>query len=407
MATRAELINRRNELWNEYKSEFRKGDDADQSKLDKLDGELRAMNLELEMLISAREDAMDKAERTAGHPNAEARWNHPLSPEARWTNLPRDPTSDAPHYEDREAAWDHFRTQIGAATRTQTTLTGGAGGYLVPDSVSREIYDLARAQMRTSQAGVRTVPLAGGDNLIVVEGADPTVSWRGESEALSESQAAFEVVSMSPKDVSCIVRASREVLNDSMSDLGQLLGRKIAAAFALELDRIVLYGSGVNPEPIGVSTSTAVGETTSVGTPVWADLVAAKLAIANNNYDPNAVILSHRDESTLTTTEVPVLDSTDTQVAVAAYLGAPSYVANMPRYTTNQISITQGGGSNESEIFVAEWRHFLLGVRESLSIQFLRERFADVGEVAWACHARVDTLIVKPEAFHVLRNTTA
>jgi HK97 family phage major capsid protein len=65
--------------------------------------------------------------------------------------------------------------------------TGALGGWLVPETVSAKIIDLARNFARVMQAGAYTIPMTSPEmKLVKIEG-DPTAYFKAEHAAITES----------------------------------------------------------------------------------------------------------------------------------------------------------------------------------------------------------------------------
>lgn len=84
-------------------------------------------------------------------------------------------------------------------------------------------------------------------------------------------------------------------------------------------------------------------------------------------------------------------------------LAMPSYIADLPRYVTNQVpgNLTVGTSTDTSDVFVADWRQLVVGVRTELQLTVLTERYADNGQVGIVAWWRGYTLVARPKAFHV------
>ena len=145
-------------------------------------------------------------------------------------------------------------------------VTDSAGGFSVPDVVAAPFIDRMRSQIVCIRAGGRTVPLTSDKTTIVRIASDPTVSWRIENAAVAISDPTFEGVVLAPKSAAAIVKVSQELLDDSIN-VEAMLETSLAGAFAVEIDRVCLVGSGIAPEPQGIYGLTNVGSVTSVGKP--------------------------------------------------------------------------------------------------------------------------------------------
>lgn len=271
------------------------------------------------------------------------------------------------------------------------------GGYLVPQIISAQIIDLARAQTRVLQAGGALVPMTSKTLRVPKWASDPTAAWRDEAAAITPSDGTLGAVELDAKSLSALVKCSRELLEDAPAVQDELF-RAFAAAFALKVDHAALYGSGVDPEPEGVINATGVtiselGAGDGLALTDYAPLIDAVGALADVNEAASGILYSPRTDRTL-----GGLTATDNQP-----LQVPGYLANVPRFATNQIpnDTTVGASADTSQMFTADWSRLFVGVRTDLRIQVLVERYADTGEVGFVAHWRGDIALARPAAFHV------
>ena len=63
---------------------------------------------------------------------------------------------------------------------------------------------------------------------------------------------------------------------------------------------------------------------------------------------------------------------------------------------------TDGGAGTESQIIAGDFSQILMGVRSSIRVEVLRERFMDTLQFGLICHARIDFAAARESAFTVL-----
>lgn len=283
-----------------------------------------------------------------------------------------------------------------AERRAMAEGTLAAGGAMVPTSLSAQIIDRARNAARVLQAGATIVPMESQTlNLARVSG-DPAAAWHSENTAIAPSDATLEQVQLKAQTLAGIVQLSRELLEDA-EGVDAEVERIFAEVFALKLDSAALYGSGTAPEPRGVKNTTGI-TTISMGANGLAlanhdPLVDAVGTLADNNHEATGFIYPPR-----TARAFAKLKDTTNQP-----LMTPEYVRDIPRYVTNQlpVGLTQGTSNLSSDIFTADWRELLVGVRHTFEVQVLRERYADTGSIGLLAWFRGDVLAARPKAFVV------
>ncbi|MDP9416370.1 MAG: phage major capsid protein, partial [Actinomycetota bacterium] len=255
---------------------------------------------------------------------------------------------------------------------------------------------------RVLQAGAVTVPMDSATLDLARVAGDPSAAWHSENVAITPSDVTLERITLRARTLSGIVQLSRELLEDA-SGVDDEVIRIFGDVFAQKLDTAALYGTGTAPEPRGVRNTTGVtaismGANGAVPTS-YDPLIDAVGTLADNNHEATGIIHAPRTARTL----AKLKDSTGQP------LGIPPYVVDVPRYATNQVptNLTEGTSTTASDIFTADWRELLIGVRTSFQVQVLRERYADSLTVGLLAYLRVDVLAARPKAFVVTTGVLA
>lgn len=277
--------------------------------------------------------------------------------------------------------------------------TDSAGGYSVPDLIARRLIDLARAQSHVIKAGAMTVPLDTEKTTIVRVASDPVPGWRVENALVAESEPTFEPVTFQARSLAVLVKASRELLEDSVN-VEQAIMMVLAAAIGNEIDRVSLLGSGVAPEPTGILNSTGVNVvdmgTDGAALSRYSNLLAAHQLIADGNCsDPTAAIMSNRER-------FAYADMVD---ASAQPLNRPGLIKELPFLGTTKlpVDLTHGGATNASNMYLGDFSQLMFGIRSGLRIEVLKERFAETMQIGFLCHIRMDIALAQPKAFTVIK----
>lgn len=295
-----------------------------------------------------------------------------------------------------------------AEARALGTGTGSAGGFLVPDMLSATFFDRARAAMVTSKAGGRTLMLDQqefGTYTFAKLLTDPAISWTAEAGSITPSDPTFGAVTMDAKKATCIIKVSRELLADA-PNADQILERTLASAFAAEIDRVILEGSGAGNEPAGILATVGIGSESmgNNGAAPTNDTGPAKLAatvlhVRQANHEPSAAISSPRQWSLFHTLK----DGQKQPLRFGAGLD------EMPWYQTSNCSdtLTQGTSNAAGNVYVGDFSKSILAVRQGIEIYVTRDPYLTTDEIAFLCTARVDHQVEDPGAFAALVGITA
>jgi HK97 family phage major capsid protein len=196
--------------------------------------------------------------------------------------------------------------------------TLSAGGALVPTPLAGEIIDRARNVSRCIQAGARNIPMTSETLKVprLTGSADP--AWRAANATITEDDLTFDAVTFDAKSLALIVRASREVIEDSNPSVSDVVAQDLAAQVAIQLDFVMLHGSGASNQPTGILNQTGVGSTTLVsgnGDPAhYDDLLDQVQSVRALNHEPNAFIYAPRLSNSLAKLK---------ETSIDAYLARP------------------------------------------------------------------------------------
>ena len=323
--------------------------------------------------------------------------NPALAPEQRMTAWAQARHSGTDEYRGL-ALGQYLRSMVvgGKTDVERRALSEGsdsAGGYTVPDYLSAQLIDLARAQSVVTAAGAQTVPLDGDQNRIAKLLTDPVPAWRSEAGAVAESDPTFGPIDLTPRSLAVMTMISAELLEDTLN-LATELPRVMAAAMAVELDRVALIGSGTAPEPRGIANTSGIGTfAQDAAIASYANLSKARTGILSANQRPTAFIMHPRDEGTFT-------DLTDSQ---GQPLQAPRSVADIPMRTTTSLPVDGGVGNDESTIIAGDFTRLLLGIRSAIRVEILKtSTYASNLQYTMLAHMRADVAVTHPGAFYML-----
>ncbi|MBS4011994.1 MAG: phage major capsid protein [Roseovarius sp.] len=292
----------------------------------------------------------------------------------------------------------YFRSMlVGGKTdverRALSEGSDSAGGYTVPDILSAQLIDLARARSVVTAAGAMTVPLGSDQNRIAKLLTDPVPAWRNEAGAVATSDSTFGPVDLVPRSLAVQTFVSAELLEDTLN-LATELPRVMAAAMAVELDRVALIGSGTAPEPRGIANTSGIGTFAQNAVIAnYSGLSRARTGILSANHTPTAYIMHPRDEGAFT----DLVDS-DGQP-----LQAPRAVSDIRMLTTTSIPTDGGAGDDESTIIAGDFTRLLLGIRSDIRVEILKtSTYASNLQYAMVAHMRADVAVTHPGAFYTL-----
>lgn len=287
------------------------------------------------------------------------------------------------------------RTAAEKFALSESSPTGG--GYTAPPYLAAQIIDLFRRQLVMQRAGAVTLPLHGPYHRFARMVGKSSPAWRREGVQVTESGPTFGALELQPRSLAVLVKATRELLQDS-PNMGTIIEECIAADVAEEVDRVAIFGDGVQ-EPQGLYglQFAGINEVTSIGALTdYSDFIDARRELMDDNVpNPTATIISNREWSTLAK-----LTAEDQPMIV------PPAIADVPFIPSSMIPTTLGGGG-ESFALMGYFPDVVLGYRLDLTISRLDQLYAETGEIGFIAFLRMDTgLFRAPSLCRMLGITT-
>lgn len=166
--------------------------------------------------------------------------------------------------------------------------TATAGGHTVAtDLLAQDFIDVLRNRTEIFNLGATLLPGLNGNVAVPRKTATSTGYWVAEGGAASESAAAFDQVSLSPKSVSGYMDITRRLMLQSSLDIEALVRSDLAGTLAVAIDAAAILGGGAN-EPSGILSTAGIGSVaggTNGAAPTWEHIVDLESAVAVSNAD--------------------------------------------------------------------------------------------------------------------------
>jgi len=275
------------------------------------------------------------------------------------------------------------------------------GSYIVPTPLAERVIDLARNRMVTGRLGVTTIPMDSLTLKMARVASDVTAEWKSENSAATASDMTLEQVTFTARTLIAYCKLSEELWQDG-EGIDAAVENSLAQALALELDRVVLRGSGTPPEPDGIRNQSNVTITAVTGAVDQDDILDAYATILGNNHTPNGMAMSTRT----------FIGLAKQKEATGDYAEWHPLLAALQKEPTTQIPTNLGGGGTYSELYLGDWSQCMLGVRRTLQLDVTREASDSAGyafnsyQVWVRAVLRADVQLAHPEAFAVLTEIT-
>lgn len=178
-------------------------------------------------------------------------------------------------------------TEVQRRDLNVTTATAG-GNTVATNLLAANFIDLLRNKLAVTGLGAQFLSGLVGNIAIPRATGGATAYWVAESGAPTESQAAFDQVTMSPKTVGAYSDISRKLLQQSSIDVEGFVRNDLASVLALAIDLAAINGTAAGNQPRGLLATSGIGDVAggaNGAAPTWANMVELESDIAIANAD--------------------------------------------------------------------------------------------------------------------------
>jgi len=274
----------------------------------------------------------------------------------------------------------------GRVTNERTNMTFDDNGAVVPTTIAnriiKKVYNICPILDRSTKYNVKgTLELPYYD----VDTTTITVAYKDEFSALTSSSGKFDSITLTGYLAGALTKISRSLINNSQFDIVAFVVDEMAYAIKRFIENELLNGTPGNPPSTPSKVLGLYGLTNYITaasqTVITADEVVQLHDRVKDEFQDNAIwIMSPATRTALrllkATTGYYLLNDDVSSPFGTTLLGKPVYVSdNMP---------DMAAGKNA--IFYGDFRGLATKFSEELSIEVLREKYADehaIGVIGW------------------------
>lgn len=132
-----------------------------------------------------------------------------------------------------------------AQMRTMVEGNGVLGGFTVPSEFEATLIDL-KEEYGVFPKYTNVIPMSRDTITHPRRTGGLTAYWPGESGTITQSDAAFDQVSLVAKKIAAIAKMSSELSEDSVLNMGDHLANEMGYAFAVAIDNAGFIGDGTS-----------------------------------------------------------------------------------------------------------------------------------------------------------------
>lgn len=296
--------------------------------------------------------------------------------------------------------------------RDLNVLTATAGGNTVATNLlGGSFIDILRNSMMVMRMGGQMLSGLTGNIAIPRQTGAATAYWVAESGAPTESQQAFDQVTMSPKTVGAYTDISRKLLLQSSIDVEAFVQNDLAMVLALAIDLAAINGSGAGNQPTGILQTSGIGDVaggTNGAAPTWANIIElwSDVAIANAAFGNTGYLTNAKVAGKLMTTE---------KAANTAQFICPSFpdAAGLTNFggaragISNQVpsNLTKGtANAIASAIIFGNWADLIIGQWGTLDLTVDPYSNSTSGTVRVVALQDVDIAVRHAESFSAMKD---
>lgn len=252
--------------------------------------------------------------------------------------------------------------------------SAGSGGALVPQNIHDEVIELLRARTVVRRLGAQTVPLPNGNMSLPRLASGATSGYVGEGTDVNGTESDFDDVKLNAKTMITLVPISNQLIGRAGFQVENLVLNDILGAMSVREDKAFLRDDGTSNTPKGFKkTATDASRTLAwTGTAdlatidVWLDQLILMLLQSDSLLIRPGWSLSPRSFIKLQGLRDGNGNKAYPEIAQGMLKGYP-----IVHSTT--IPVNLGTGSNESEIYFADWNDVIIGEMDNMTIDFSKE----------------------------------
>lgn len=281
----------------------------------------------------------------------------------------------------------------------QNMGSGAAGGFMVPETIGAELIELLRPASVVMASTPIIMPMSSGNFTMNRQATGTTSNYVGEQQATNATGLTLGQVKLSAKKLQALVPISNDLLRSASLAADRVVRDDLVLSQASRADLAFIRGSGTEFSPRGLRfqavgfTEEATGILTMTATPtlvtVTTDLGRLELVLMRANVPSirPTWLMSPRIYQFITNIR-------DGNGNFAFPEMSSGMLRNKPVRVTTQIPENLGGGSNESELYLVDFGHVVVGEHMGIDIAVSTEAaYLDASGTLVSAFARDETLM--------------
>ena len=284
-------------------------------------------------------------------------------------------------------------------TRAVQTLTGGAGDNTIFTPLSTDFIDFLRNASAFMAGGPMEVDMSYGSIKFGGGGTPASGAYGQEGAPIGYSQLTTRNLSMSAKHLRCVTAVSNYNISVSPLPIANIVGTDLSLSLGLSIDAAGLRGSGSGYNPTGIryQATSIFTESSGVVAPTFIQIdtnlryMLASYRSSNLPQRKPAWVMSNRVKLYMET----LRDTIGAGQYVFPDLRLPKpMLYGYPVIVSEQVPSNMGTGTNESEVYLADFGHIMMGVSRALVLTSSQEAsYVNAGGTLVSAFAQDETVV--------------
>ncbi|NBE05936.1 phage major capsid protein [Paragemmobacter ruber] len=255
---------------------------------------------------------------------------------------------------------------------TLNTGTESAGGVLVPRPMAETMIELLRARVVVRNAGARVVPMPAGQLRHARQNGAATAGYSAENAAITPSEPTTDKIDQTFKKLTGLVPVSNSLLRFT-TQTALLVRDDLLAVMARREDLAFIRGDGSANTPTGIRSWTPGGNIQTAVANTFAAVDVALRTLVSRVADGDVPMVRPGWIMRAGTREF--LGSLRDALGNLAYpsINATGTLFGYPIYTTSQIPNNLGAGTNQTEVYFADFNEVMIGDASALTLSVSTE----------------------------------
>jgi HK97 family phage major capsid protein len=246
----------------------------------------------------------------------------------------------------------------------RTLLAGSSAADLIPTVHRADLFiDRLRAALVTERLGATVLDGLAGNVEIPKASGSSTAAWVGEDGSLSETDATFSDVDLTPKTVGCMTSFSRRTLINAVPSVEDLVRRDLAAVIANEIDIQAMTGDGSSNTPTGITNSGASEIDLSSADHMWEQILEFIATVQHANAMGSNLGWALNSWAVKRLRAAPRFDVTAGNPTCGGYvMESPTEMAGYPAGVTSALPGVAGASPEDKALVIfGEWSSLIIG----------------------------------------------